>query len=75
MIKKNCNVLCFLVNLFILLLFEYNYIIANPIKNDEVKLDLSVNKDNWFIIDILTKKRQKIDKDEYFQNLYRMIEY
>jgi len=55
MIKKNCNVLCFLVNLFILLLFEYNYIIANPIKNDEVKLDLSVNKDNWFIMEPLTE--------------------
>lgn len=36
---------------------------------------LVINKDNWFILDILTKKRQKIDKDEYFQNLYRMIEY
>ncbi len=36
---------------------------------------LIINKDNWYIIDILTKKRQKVDKEEYFKNLYQMIDY
>lgn len=35
---------------------------------------LIINKDNWYIIDILTKKRQKVDKEEYFKNLYQMID-
>jgi hypothetical protein len=35
---------------------------------------LIVNKDNWFILDLKTKKRQKVDKEIYFSNLYKMLE-
>lgn len=35
---------------------------------------LIVNKENWFILDLLTKKRQKVDKETYFSNLYKMLE-
>jgi len=64
-----------------------SFVIENSVTNNNYDIDgnlfvylkknkaLVINKDNWFIIDISTKKRQKIDKDEYFQNLYRMIEY
>ncbi len=34
-----------------------------------------INKGNWFIIDLITKKKQKIDKEEYFQNLYNLIKF
>lgn len=33
-----------------------------------------VNKDNWFVLDLKTKKRQKVDKEEYFRNLYHLLE-
>jgi len=34
-----------------------------------------INKENWFLIDLKTKKKQKIDKEEYFQNLYNLIKF
>lgn len=36
---------------------------------------LIINKDSWYLIDVLTKKRQKIDKEEYFKNLYQIMDY
>ncbi len=35
---------------------------------------LIVSKDNWFVLDLKTKKRQKVDKEDYFKNLYRLLE-
>lgn len=35
---------------------------------------LIVNKENWFVLDLKTKKRQKVDKETYFSNLYMMLE-
>ena len=35
---------------------------------------LIINKDNWFVLDMTTRKRQKVDKEIYFRNLYKMIE-
>ena len=34
---------------------------------------LIVNKDNWYVIDLINKKKLKVDKESYFQNLFKMI--
>lgn len=31
---------------------------------------LIINKDNWTIIDLISRKKQKVDKEAYFQNLF-----
>jgi hypothetical protein len=33
---------------------------------------LIVNKENWFLIDLWTKKRQKVDKESYFETLFKL---
>ncbi|MES2568027.1 MAG: hypothetical protein V4565_14225 [Bacteroidota bacterium] len=33
-----------------------------------------VNKDNWFVIDLKTKKRQKVDREQYFRNLCMILD-
>lgn len=35
---------------------------------------LFINKDNWFVIDLKSKKKQKVDKEVYFQNLFILSE-
>lgn len=42
------------------------------LKNNKLLL---VNKDSWYIVDLLTKKRQKVNKDDYFFNLNYIIEH
>lgn len=63
-----------------------HYIIENSATSDSYELNgngfyylqhhkaLIVNKDNWMVIDLKTKKKQKVDKEAYFRNLYQMIE-
>jgi hypothetical protein len=36
---------------------------------------LIINKENWWVLDLKTKKKLKVDKDNYFQNLHQMLEY
>lgn len=62
------------------------FIIENSLTNESYELDgngfyylkknkaLIINKDNWFILDMKTKKRQKVDKEDYFRNLYQLLE-
>ena len=35
---------------------------------------LVVNKNNWFIFDLNSKQKQKVDKEAYFLNLFKIIE-
>jgi hypothetical protein len=63
------------------------FIIKNSDSNELYKLDgndfyylrknkaLVVNKNNWFIFDIISKEKQKVDKKTYFINLVKMIEF
>lgn len=74
--------------LHVLKTFEPNdaFIIENTLTKDQYEIDgsgfyylkknkaLIVNKDNWFVLDLKTKKRQKIDKEDYFRNLYHLFE-
>ncbi|MDD5687507.1 MAG: DUF2723 domain-containing protein [Elusimicrobia bacterium] len=55
MIKKYCKLLSVLVVTVVLFLSVNNYITAKPVKSDEVKLDLLVGKDNWFLMEPLTE--------------------
>ena len=63
------------------------FMIKNSDSNELYKLDgndfyylrknkaLVVNKNNWFIFDIISKEKQKVDKKTYFINLVKMIEF
>lgn len=58
------------------------YIIENTITGESFKLDgtnfsylknnkaLLINKDNWYLLDLATRKKQKVNKEEYFMNLF-----
>lgn len=35
---------------------------------------LVINKDSWYVIDLSTRKKQKVDREEYFLNLQKIIE-
>ncbi len=75
--------------LHVLKLYEPNehFVIENSITNDSYEIDgsmlyylkknkvLIINKDNWWVLDLKTKKKLKVDKDNYFQNLHQMLEY
>lgn len=62
------------------------YIIENDFTKETYEVDgngfyylknnkaLIVNKENWFVLDLKTKKRQKVDKESYFTNLSMMLE-
>ena len=68
--------------------FESNevFIVKNSNTNETYKLDgngfyylqknraLVVNKNNWFIFDLNSKQKQKVDKEAYFLNLFKIIE-
>lgn len=57
------------------------YMIENTITGDTYYIDgqnfsylrknkaLLVNNDNWYILDLVTRKKQKVDKEDYFSNL------
>jgi hypothetical protein len=75
--------------LHVLKLYEPNehFIIENSITNDSYEIEgnsfyyiehskaLVINKENWWVLDLKTKKKQKVDKEIYFRNLYNMLEY
>lgn len=44
----------------------------NYLKNNKALL---INKDNWYVIDLITRKKQKVDKEEYFSNLFKITEH
>lgn len=62
------------------------FIIENSLTNDINEIDgddfyylqknkaLLVNKDNWYVIDLKSRKKQKVDKEAYFLNLFKIIE-
>lgn len=64
-----------------------HFVIENSLTNDSYEIDgnmlyylknnkaLIINKDNWLVLDLKTKKKQKVDKDNYFRNLYKLLEY
>lgn len=57
------------------------YAIENTITGDTYYLDgqnfsylkknkaLLINNDNWYVLDLITRKKQKVDKEDYFSNL------
>ena len=57
------------------------YIVENTITGDTYYLDgqnfsylrknkaLLINNDNWYVLDMITRKKQKVDKEDYFSNL------
>ena len=63
------------------------YIIENTITGDIYNMDgdnlfylkndkaLLINKDNWCVLDLKTRKKQKVDKEEYFYNLFKLTEH
>ena len=63
------------------------FIIDNSITKDEYDFDgeafyylkknkaLLINKDNWYLIDIKTRKRIKVDKEDYFNKLFNLMKY
>ncbi len=75
-------------HIHVLKIYEPNekFIIENSSNNANYEIDgqalyylknnkaLIVDKDNWYILDIGTRKKQKIDREEYFRNLYKMME-
>jgi hypothetical protein len=58
------------------------YIIEDAIAGESHTLDgtnfsylknnkaLLINKNNWYLLDLITRKKQKVDKEEYFTNLF-----
>jgi hypothetical protein len=62
------------------------FMIKNSDSNELYKLDgngfyylkknkaLVVNKNNWYIFDLISKEKQKVDKQTYFLNLVKIIE-
>jgi len=60
------------------------YIVENSISGETYYLDgdffyylkknkaLLINKDNWYVIDLISRKKQKVDKEEYFYNLFKI---
>ena len=63
------------------------YIIENTVSGVTYNLDgdnfcylkhdkaLLVNKENWYVIDLKTRKKQKVDKEVYFLNLFIISEH
>lgn len=63
------------------------FIVENTITKDTYNFDgdrffylkkdkaLLVNKENWYVVDIKTQKKHKVDKEEYFSNLFMMIKH
>ncbi len=45
---------------------DFNYIKQNKA--------LLINKDSWYIYDLISRKKQKVDKEDYFLNLLKIIE-
>lgn len=58
------------------------FIIENSVSNDSYSLEgndfyylqknnaLFINKDNWYVYDLISRKKQKVDKEAYFRNLF-----
>ncbi|MBI3518877.1 MAG: hypothetical protein HY062_05920 [Bacteroidetes bacterium] len=75
-------------NIHVLKVYEPNdyFLIENALTHDSYEVDgsgffylksnkaLVVQKDTWYILDMLSRKKQKIDKDDYFRHLYQLIE-
>ena len=63
------------------------YIVENSISGETYFLDgenfyylkknkaLLINKDNWYVIDLISRKKQKVDKEEYFYNLFTISQH
>lgn len=63
------------------------YMIENTITGDTYYVDgdnfyylksnkaLLINKDNWYVMDLITRKKQKVDKENYFSNLFIISEH
>ena len=63
------------------------FIIENSILKEEHDFDgdsfyyfkknkaLLINKDNWYLIDIVTRKRMKVDKEDYFNKLFSLMSF
>lgn len=59
------------------------YMIENSVTGDIYYVDgdyfyylkknkaLLINKDNWYVIDLISRKKQKVDKEDYFYNLLK----
>ncbi len=35
---------------------------------------LVINKDSWYVVDLLSRKKQKVDREDYFLNLMKIVE-
>jgi hypothetical protein len=58
------------------------FIIENSVTNDSYSFEgndfyylqknkaLLINKDNWYVVDLISRKKQKVDKGTFFQNLF-----
>ncbi|MBC7696621.1 MAG: hypothetical protein H7141_14385 [Burkholderiales bacterium] len=63
-----------------------SFTIENLLTNDSYEIEgngfyylkmnkaLIVNNNVWFILDLLTRKRQKVDREEYFKNLLQLLD-
>lgn len=63
------------------------YMIENTITGDTYYVDgenlyylkknkaLLIHNDNWYVMDLVTRKKQKVDKDDYFSNLFKISEH
>ena len=63
------------------------YIIENAITGDTYFVDgdgfyylkknkaLLINKESWYVMDLVTRKKQKVDKEDYFSNLFILSEH
>jgi hypothetical protein len=63
-----------------------HFIIENSLTNDSYEVDgnrfyylkrykaLVTNNDNWYVLDLKTKKKQRVDQETYFKNLLKIIE-
>ncbi len=63
------------------------FILENSIIKDSYNFDgddffylkknkaLLINKTNWYFVDLISRKKQRIDKEAYFQNLFILSEY
>lgn len=61
-------------------------LVENSATKDQYELDgtgffylkkgkaLLINKDSWYVIDLFTRKKQKVDREEYFFNLQKITE-
>jgi len=59
------------------------YMIENSVTGDTYYVDgdhfyylkknkaLLINKDNWYVFDLISRKKQKVDKEDYFYNLLK----